>query len=305
MKRIIDGLKSKLAKTKNGFVAKIAETIKLRTKIDQDLLDDIEDILLEADIGVDVCSFIIEKLSDKIRLNRIQDPSRVMILLKEIIDNILDSDHDELFNAEIYSPYVMFFVGVNGVGKTTTIGKLAHQYVQQGKKVMMIAADTFRAAAIEQLSIWSQRSGAIIQKHQSGADPSAVIFDGLTSAINKKIDIVMIDTAGRLHNKVNLMNELAKMKRTIKKVIPSAPHKSILVIDSSTGQNAIIQAKIFDSITDIDCIALTKLDGTAKGGIVIGIKHELGIPVELIGLGEKIEDLQYFNSTDYIEALFE
>lgn len=306
MKKLIDTLRIRLAKTKNGFVAKIAEAVKLRTKIDKDLLLDIEDILIEADIGVSVSEYIISKLSDAIRVNRIEDPSKIMLLLSNIITSMLEQEKDPspFFESNGHSPYVIMFVGVNGVGKTTTIGKLAYRFTQSKKSVMLIAADTFRAAAIEQLTIWAERSGSTLHKHQAGADPSSVIFDGLNSAVNKKTDIVMIDTAGRLHNKVNLMNELSKMDRTIKKVLSAAPHRTILVVDASTGQNAISQAKVFNEIVHLDGIALTKLDGTAKGGIVIGINQELEVPVKLIGIGEKLDDLKDFNSEEFVEALF-
>lgn len=305
MKILVDKLKHKLAKTKNGFVAKIAETLKLRTKIDQNLLEDIEDILIESDIGLDVSETIIEKMSEEIRIRRIEDPAMIMDLLKEIISGILgESEQTESIYSSRRSPQVFLIVGVNGVGKTTTIGKLANNFRKEKKKVMMIAGDTFRAAAIEQLTIWSERAKAFIHKHQAGSDPSAVVYDGLNSAVNKKVDVVLIDTAGRLHNKVNLMNELSKINRTIKKIIPDAPHQTLLVLDASTGQNAITQAKIFNDIVAVDGIALTKLDGTAKGGIVISIKKELNIPVKLIGLGEGIDDLRDFDSEDFAEALF-
>lgn len=305
MKILVEKLRHKLAKTKNGFVAKIAETLKLRTKIDQDLIDDIEDILIESDIGVDVSEKIIERLSEAIRVQQIDDPYQIMGLLQGIISDILGKSNLEksLYSNE-HSPQVILIVGVNGVGKTTTIGKLANNFRKEKKKVMMIAGDTFRAAAIEQLTIWSERAKSIIHKHLAGSDPSAVIYDGLNSAKNKDVDVVLIDTAGRLHNKVNLMNELSKINRTIKKVIPDAPHETLLVLDASTGQNAISQAKIFNGIVTIDGIALTKLDGTAKGGIVIGIKEELDIPVKLIGLGEGIDDLKDFDSEDFAAALF-
>ncbi len=305
MKILVEKLRHKLAKTKNGFVAKIAETLKLRTKIDQDLIDDIEDILIESDIGVDVSEKIIERLSEAIRVQQIDDPYQIMGLLQGIISDILGKSNLEksLYSNE-HSPQVILIVGVNGVGKTTTIGKLANNFRKEKKKVMMIAGDTFRAAAIEQLTIWSERAKSIIHKHLAGSDPSAVIYDGLNSAKNRDVDVVLIDTAGRLHNKVNLMNELSKINRTIKKVIPDAPHETLLVLDASTGQNAISQAKIFNGIVTIDGIALTKLDGTAKGGIVIGIKEELDIPVKLIGLGEGIDDLKDFDSEDFAAALF-
>ncbi|MBW6515856.1 MAG: signal recognition particle-docking protein FtsY [Candidatus Cloacimonetes bacterium] len=307
MKSIIENLRLKLAKTRSGFVAKIAEAIHIRTKIDEDLMDELEEILIEADIGIDVSSYIIDKLREKIRIEKLTESSSVLSALREIIIDMLQKDYageNIALTMPDKLPYVLLFVGVNGVGKTTTIGKLANRYRNQGKSVMLVAGDTFRAAAIEQLEIWAERAGVTLLKQQSGSDPSAVIYDGLTSALNKKIDVVMIDTAGRFHNKVNLMNELSKMNRTIKKVMPEAPHETLLVVDASTGQNAISQTKLFNEVTQLTGLVLTKLDGTAKGGIVIGIKHQLDIPVKLIGVGEKIEDLRDFDSKEFVEALF-
>ena len=307
--KLVESLKKKLAKTKSSFVAKVAEAVNIRGKIDEDLMEDLEDILIQADIGLEVSSYLIEQLREKIRLERITNPDLVMIALQEIISKMMKADYateEDLFSLKKGSdPYVILFVGVNGVGKTTTIGKLAKQFRSNGLSVMMIAADTFRAAAIEQLTIWAERSDSLLQKQQSGSDPSAVIYDGLIAAANKKIDVVLIDTAGRLHNKVNLMNELFKMRRSIKKVIPAAPQQTLLVVDASTGQNAISQALLFNEISEISGLVLTKLDGTAKGGIVIGIKHHLQIPVKLIGVGEKVEDLRQFNSEEYVAALFQ
>ena len=307
MKNIIENLRLKLAKTRNGFIAKIAEAVNIRTRIDEDLMDELEEILIEADIGIDVSHYIIDQLRDKIRVNKLTESSSVLTAIKDIIIEMLEKDYSsyhQMLNISDSHPTVMLFVGVNGVGKTTTIGKLAKRFRNEGKSVMLIAGDTFRAAAIEQLEIWAERAGVLLLKQQSGSDPSAVIYDGLTSALNKKIDVVMIDTAGRFHNKINLMNELSKMTRTIKKVVPEAPHETLLVVDASTGQNAISQTKLFNEIAKLTGLVLTKLDGTAKGGIVIGIKHQLDVPVKLIGIGEKIEDLRDFDSKDFVEALF-
>lgn len=301
-------LKEKLAKTKSSFLGKLAEVIKLRGKVDEELMDDLEEMLLQSDVGVQTCCDIIEKLREEIRLNQITDPDDVQKHLEEIIRELLLKDYaTEINNLQIINakPFVILFAGVNGVGKTTTIGKLAKRFTGQGKSVLLIAADTFRAAAIEQLSIWADRAGASIMKQQQGADPSSVVYDGIISAVNKKIDIVMIDTAGRQHTKVNLMNELSKIVRTIKKIIPNGPHETLLVVDATTGQNAISQAEIFDKATNLSGLVLAKLDGTAKGGIVIGIKHQLNIPVKLIGVGESIADLRDFDINEFVNAIFE
>ncbi|MCB5230252.1 MAG: signal recognition particle-docking protein FtsY [Candidatus Cloacimonas sp.] len=306
MRRIVENLRVKLAKTRNGFVAKVAEALKLRQTVDEELMDELEEILIQSDVGFEVSEYIIDELRDKIRIDKITDTNNVMQALKEIVSKILQDEEETSIEAQKNqkSPQVWMIIGVNGVGKTTTIGKLAKRFKQEGKSVMLIAADTFRAAAIEQLEVWSERAGVILLKQQHGSDPSSVIYDGITSAVNRKIDIVLIDTAGRLHNKVNLMNELSKMKRTIQKVIPTAPDETFLVVDASTGQNAISQTKLFNEIAELTGIILTKLDGTAKGGIVISIKHQFSIPVRMIGVGEGIDDLQDFDSEAFAEALF-
>ncbi|MCD4820229.1 MAG: signal recognition particle-docking protein FtsY [Candidatus Cloacimonetes bacterium] len=298
----------KLAKTKKGFIGKIAEVLQLRGKIDDDLMDDLEEALLQADIGIDTSMYVMEKLKNEIRTQKIEDSQKIQFLIEDIIKKMMideyshQADHLKIANKK---PFIVLFIGVNGVGKTTTIGKLARRYKDEGKSVMVIAGDTFRAAAIEQLTIWAERSGASISKQQQGSDPSSVIYDGVMSAKNKNIDVVLIDTAGRQHTKVNLMNELSKIVRTIQKIVPDAPHESLLVIDSTTGQNALIQAEIFNKATNISGIILTKLDGTAKGGIVVGIKHQLNIPVKMIGVGEQQEDLRDFDAKEFIEAIFE
>ncbi|MBC8416130.1 MAG: signal recognition particle-docking protein FtsY [Candidatus Cloacimonetes bacterium] len=301
-------LKEKLAKTKSSFLGKLAEVIKLRGKVDEELMDDLEEILLQSDVGVQTSCDIIEKLREEIRLSQITNPGDVQKHLEEIIRELLlkdyatESNHLQVTNEK---PFIILFAGVNGVGKTTTIGKLAKRYTDMGKKVLMIAADTFRAAAIEQLSIWADRAGASIMKQQQGADPSSVVYDGIMSAVKKKFDIVMIDTAGRQHTKINLMNELSKIVRTIKKIIPDGPHETLLVVDATTGQNAISQAEIFNKAANLSGLVLAKLDGTAKGGIVIGIKHQLNIPVKLIGVGESLADLRDFDINEFVNAIFE
>jgi len=303
-----ESLKLKLAKTKNGFIGKIAEAIKIRGKVNEELLDDLEEILIQADIGIQTGVHIIEKLREEIHLNKISDKMQVQKTLEKIIKDILLKDYSQQENRlqiPEKRPFVILFVGVNGVGKTTTIGKLAKRFTKQGKSVLLIAGDTFRAAAVEQLSIWAERSDSQIVKQQQGADPSSVIFDGISSAVHKKIDIVLIDTAGRQHTKVNLMNELSKITRTVKKIVPDAPHETLLVVDSTTGQNALMQADLFDKAVKLSGLVLTKLDGTAKGGIVIGIKHQLNLPVKLIGVGEKTEDLRDFKVNEFVEAIFE
>ncbi|MCK4654026.1 MAG: signal recognition particle-docking protein FtsY [Candidatus Cloacimonetes bacterium] len=301
-------LREKLAKTKNGFIGKLAEIIKLRGTVDEELIEELEEILLQADVGVSTSSEIIKKLKEEIRLKKITKIEEIQKHLEEIIREILLADYSkesDYLKLTDKKPFVILFAGVNGVGKTTTIGKLAKRYIDMGKSVLVIAADTFRAAAIEQLTIWAERAGALVMKQQRGADPSAVVYDGVVSAVNKKIDVVMIDTAGRQHTKVNLMNELSKIVRTIRKIIPDAPHETLLVIDATTGQNAVSQAETFNEAIKLSGLVLAKLDGTAKGGIVIGIKHQLNIPVKLIGVGETNEDLRDFRVDEFVEAIFE
>ncbi len=302
----VESLDKKLRKTHTNLFDKISELLKLKGKVDEDLIDDLEDILIQADVGIETTTEIINKLRKKIRDDKISDTEKVHTALKDIIIDMMSAEYSQedskLKNPE-EKPFVILFIGVNGVGKTTTIAKLAERYRKQGKKVMMIAADTFRAAAIDQLTIWAERTGATISKQKEGADPSAVVFDGLKAAVSRKYDVVLIDTAGRQHTKANLMKELSKISRTIKKVVPSAPHEALLVVDATTGQNAIMQARIFNEATRITGLVLTKLDGTAKGGIVIGIKHQLNIPVKLIGVGEKSEDLRDFDIKEFVEAI--
>jgi fused signal recognition particle receptor len=304
----VTSLQEKLAKTKSGFLGKLAEIIKLRGKVNEDLMDDLEEMLLQADVGVKASIDIIEKLREEIRLNQINDSREIQKHLEEIMRELLLKDYSaeqDHFKITDHQPFIILFVGVNGVGKTTTIGKLAKRFTSMGKSVLLVAGDTFRAAAVEQVSIWADRAGASIVKQQQGADPSSVVYDGVMSAVNKKIDVVLIDTAGRQHTKVNLMNELSKIERTIQKIVPDGPHETLLVVDATTGQNAITQAETFNKATNLTGLVLTKLDGTAKGGIVIGIKHQLDIPVKLIGVGEKQEDLRDFDVNEFVDAIFE
>lgn len=302
-----DALQLKLTKTKSTFLGKIAEVLNLRGKVDEEMLEKLEETLIQADVGVQTSIDIIEDVREQIRLRKISEPKEVQKLLQETIKKLLLKEYShqaDHFQIGEQKPYVIFFAGVNGVGKTTTIGKLAKRYKDEGKKVMLIAADTFRAAASEQLTIWAERAGAAISKQQEGADPSSVVYDGLMAAKTRNYDLVLIDTAGRQHTKVNLMNELSKVERTIKKILPDAPHETLLVVDSTTGQNALTQAEMFNKATHISGLVLTKLDGTAKGGIVIGIKHQLNIPVKLIGVGEQQEDLRNFDAQEFVEAIF-
>ncbi|MCL2064858.1 MAG: signal recognition particle-docking protein FtsY [Candidatus Cloacimonetes bacterium] len=310
MLSIVKTLKEKLAKTRNSFVGKIAETLSLRVKVDESLMDDLEEILLQADIGPELSMHIIDELRETIRINSVTEPATVQEHLLGIISKKLVDDYEDqksffsLTSDSANCPKIILIVGVNGTGKTTSIGKIAKTFKKQNKTVLLVAADTFRAAAIEQLTIWAERSDIPIFKKEAGTDPSSVIFDGLNHAKAKNIDIVLIDTAGRQHNKVNLMNELSKIGRTIKKVIPEAPDETLLVLDSTTGQNAISQAHFFNEIIPISGVILTKFDGTAKGGIVIAIKNQLNIPVKLIGIGETIDDLKEFNVNEFADALF-
>jgi fused signal recognition particle receptor len=301
-------LDKKLAKTKKGLMGKISELLKFSSKIDDELLEELEEILLQADVGVQTTTEIISRLQERIRTEKIADPSTVKVVLEEIVRELMLSDYSDTdlnMEPEDKKPYIILFAGVNGVGKTTTIGKLAKKYTTAGKKVMLIAADTFRAAAIEQLTIWSERASAGIMKQQQGSDPSAVVYDGVSSAVHRKYDVVLIDTAGRQHTKVNLMNELNKITRTIQKIVPEGPHESMLVVDATTGQNALQQAEIFHKSVNLTGLVLTKLDGTAKGGIVLGIKHQLKIPVKMIGVGEGVNDLRKFDINAFVEAIFE
>ena len=299
---LFERLKQGLTKAKQGITDKIDDVLKSYTKVDEELLEELEEILITADVGVNTTMDIIDKLSDKIKENKITEPSGVKAELKNIIEEILTNENSTL-NVE-KSPTIILMVGVNGVGKTTTIGKLANRYKQEGKKILLAAGDTFRAAAIEQLEVWAGRSNVDIIKHQEGADPGAVVFDAIKAAKARKVDLLICDTAGRLHNKANLMNELGKVFKIVDREFPEANKEVLLVVDATTGQNAVVQAKTFKDVADITGIVLTKLDGTAKGGVVLAVKSEVDVPVKLIGVGEKVEDLQDFDAKAFSEALF-
>lgn len=294
-------LKEGLTKTRDGLSNKVGEILNLAVTIDEDLYDELEEILITADIGVETTLKIIDKLKLKVKEDKIKDPVNIKPCLKEILIEMLGKDQDI---TEVKAPKVMLIIGVNGVGKTTSIGKIANNLKSQGNKVLIAAADTFRAAAIEQLEVWSNRSGVDMIKHQEGADPAAVVFDAVQAAKARNVDVLICDTAGRLHNKKNLMNELGKINRIIEREFSNGINETLLVVDATTGQNGVQQAKQFKEICKIDGIILTKLDGTAKGGVVISIKDTLGIPVKYIGVGEGIEDLQEFNAQEFVEALF-
>jgi fused signal recognition particle receptor len=296
-----------LEKTKQSFFSKITRAILGKSKVDDEVLDNLEEVLISSDVGVATTLKIIERIQKRVDRDKVLNAEELNTVLKEEITGLLvDSNISLEQNKELNpnEPYVIMVVGVNGVGKTTTIGKLAHQFKTSGKKVILGAADTFRAAAVDQLIIWSQRVGVDIVQQGMNADPASVAFDTLQSAKANGSDVVIIDTAGRLHNKVNLMNELSKIKRVMTKVFPNAPHEILLVLDGSTGQNAYEQAKQFAQATEINALAITKLDGTAKGGVVIGISDQMQIPVKYIGVGEKMEDLQMFDKQAFVEALF-
>lgn len=297
-----------LEKTKQSVFDKLARAVAGKSKVDDDVLDNLEEVLITSDVGVETTLKIIERIEARVARDKYVSTSELNTILREEIakllaeNNNIDSDNWDLPTDHI--PYVILVVGVNGVGKTTTIGKLAYQFKKAGKKVYLGAADTFRAAAVEQILIWGERVGVPVVKQQMGADPASVAFDTLSSAKANGADVVIIDTAGRLHNKVGLMNELKKIKEVMKKVLPEAPDEVLLVLDGSTGQNAFEQARQFSSVTSITALAITKLDGTAKGGVVVGISDQLKVPVKYIGLGEKMEDLQLFNRKEYVDSLF-
>jgi len=297
-----------LEKTRESVFSKISKAVIGKSKVDDEVLDNLEEILISADVGVDTTIRIIERIEARVAKDKYLGTAELNQLLKEEITGLLSEHDDKDFYGFDFpkrdAPYVIMVVGVNGVGKTTTIGKLAWQFKQAGKNVLLGASDTFRAAAVNQLIIWSERAGVPIVAQGQDADPASVAFDTLRSAVAKNVDVVIIDTAGRLHNKVNLMNELGKIKRVMQKVIPDAPHEVLLVLDASTGQNAMEQAKQFTAVTEVTALALTKLDGTAKGGVVIGISDQLKVPVKYIGVGEKMEDLQLFDKGEFVDSLF-
>lgn len=297
-----------LEKTKESVFSKLARVVVGKSKVDDEVLDNLEEVLITSDVGVQTTVKIIERIEERVANDKFLGTSELNKILREEISELLSENNSEdLSDFSIpvnKTPYVIMVVGVNGVGKTTTIGKLAYQLKKKGLKVVLGAADTFRAAAIEQLEIWSQRVDVPIIKQKMGSDPASVAFDTLQSATNHGADVVIIDTAGRLHNKVNLMNELGKVRKVMQKIVPDAPHEVLLVLDASTGQNAIEQAKQFTLATEVNALALTKLDGTAKGGVVIGVSDQFKIPVKYIGVGEGIEDLQVFNKVEFVDSLF-
>ena len=296
-----------LEKTKKGFLERISKAIIGKTSVDDEVLDQLEEELIGADVGVDTTLALIEKLQERVKKEKYLSTSELNGLLhEEIVSLLVDAPSNQLgfIPPADKKPYVILVVGVNGVGKTTTIGKLAHHYKEAGNTVVMGAADTFRAAAADQLTIWSERVGVAIVKQNHGADPSAVAFDTIQSAMAKNADVVLIDTAGRLHNKLHLMDELNKIKRVIEKQLPGAPHEVLLVLDGSTGQNALEQAKQFMAVTNVNALAITKLDGTAKGGVVLSIAHQCKIPVKYIGVGEQIKDLLLFDKDEFVDSLF-
>ena len=297
-----------LSKTKENVFTKITKAIAGKSKVDDDVLDNLEEVLITSDVGVETTLKIIDRIEKRVARDKYVTTSELTAILRDEIANLLmennTQDGDGFTLPEDKKPYVVMVVGVNGVGKTTTIGKLAYQFKKAGKSVYLGAADTFRAAAVEQLVIWSERVGVPIVKQKMGSDPASVAFDTLSSAKANNADVVIIDTAGRLHNKINLMNELTKIKNVMKKVIPDAPHEILLVLDGSTGQNAFEQAKQFTAATEVNALAVTKLDGTAKGGVVIGISDQFRIPVKYIGLGEGMEDMQVFRKREFVNSLF-
>jgi fused signal recognition particle receptor len=297
-----------LEKSKSSFFEKLGKAVAGKSKVDDSVLDNLEEVLVTSDVGVETTLKIIDRIEARVAKDKYLGTEELNLILREEIAGLLseiNSGNDlELSVASNHKPYVIMVVGVNGAGKTTTIGKLAHQFKKQGHKVVLGAADTFRAAAIDQLQVWAERVEVPIVKQNMGSDPASVAFDTLESAVSNQADVVIIDTAGRLHNKVNLMNELTKIKRVMHKVVPNAPHEILLVLDGSTGQNAFEQAKQFTAATEVNALAVTKLDGTAKGGVVIGISDQFQVPVKYIGVGEGIEDLQVFNKMEFIDSFF-
>lgn len=297
-----------LEKTKEGFFSKISKAIAGKSSVDEEVLDNLEDALISSDVGAETTFAIIDKITERVKRDKYLGTSELNSLMHQEMASLLVDAPDSIasdFNLSgMPKPYVLLVVGVNGVGKTTTIGKLAHQFKLAGKSVLLGAADTFRAAAVDQLTIWSERVGVPIVKQAMGSDPASVAFDAVQSGIARGSDIVIIDTAGRLHNKVHLMEELSKIKRVIKRLTPEAPHEVLLVLDGSTGQNALEQAKQFTAATEVTGLAITKLDGTAKGGVVIGISHQMNIPVRYVGVGEKMTDLLVFNKKEFVSSLF-
>ena len=298
----LDKLKAGLSKTKNAIFGQINDVLKAFVKVDEDLLDELEELLITSDVGVGATEEIIERLRDEIKEGRLKEKDQVISTLKNILSDMIGEGAPLDLST---NPSVILVIGVNGAGKTTSIGKISNRLIQSGKKVVVAAADTFRAAAIDQLGVWCERSGAEIVKQSEGSDPAAVVFDAISYAKKREADVLIIDTAGRLHNKKNLMNELEKINRIIDRELPDAARENLLVLDATTGQNAILQAKEFRNAANITGLVLNKLDGTAKGGIIISIKQELQIPVKFVGVGEKIDDMQEFDSAEFVSALFE
>lgn len=302
---VTEKFKEGLTKTRDNFSGKVNDLVARYRKVDEDFFEELEEILIGADVGFDTVMELIDELKMEVKRKNIQDPEAVQAVISEKLVEIYKGDEDEVNTIQIQNGLtVILFVGVNGVGKTTTIGKLAHKYKSEGKKVLLAAGDTFRAGAIEQLEVWGERVGVEVIKQSAGSDPAAVMYDAVQAAKSRSADILLCDTAGRLQNKVNLMKELEKVKRVIEREIPGAPHEVLLVLDATTGQNAMVQAKTFKEATDVSGIVLTKLDGTAKGGIVLAIRNELQIPVKFVGLGEKMDDLQQFDAEQYVYGLF-
>ncbi|GAE33923.1 signal recognition particle-docking protein FtsY [Halalkalibacter akibai] len=302
---VTDKFKEGLEKTRDSFVGKMNELVYKYRKVDEDFFEELEELLISSDVGVTTVMELIDQLKDEVRLRNIKDTKEIQPVISEKLAELLEKEGDDIgLNLQEDGMTVILVVGVNGVGKTTSIGKLAYHLKQQGKSVMLAAGDTFRAGAIEQLEVWGDRVGVDVIKQQEGSDPAAVMYDALKAAKSRSIDVLLCDTAGRLQNKVNLMNELEKVKRVIEREVPGAPHEVLLVLDATTGQNAMSQAKTFGQSTDVSGIVLTKLDGTAKGGIVLAIRHELDIPVKFVGLGEKMDDLQEFDAEQFVYGLF-
>ena len=304
-----ESLQQGLQKTRDGFFSKITKAIAGKSTVDEEVLDDLEDALVSADVGIETTVKIIEQIEKRVAKDKYLNTTELNKILKEEVQNILvtapqDNSYENYELPAGHKPHIILVVGVNGVGKTTTIGKLAHNFKLAGKSVLLGSADTFRAAAVDQLTIWSERAGVPIVKKEMGSDPAAVAFDTVNSGVSKNVDVIIIDTAGRLHNKAHLMDELTKIKRVIQKVIPEAPHEVMLVLDGSTGQNALEQAKHFTAATDVTALTITKLDGTAKGGVVLAIANQFKIPVKFIGVGEKAEDLLVFDKQDFVDSLF-
>lgn len=302
---VTEKFKSGLEKTRDSFVGKMNELVARYRSVDEDFFEELEEILISSDVGVSTVMDLIDELKDEVRLRNIKDTREIQPVISEKLAELLQKDEEDAsLNIQASGMTILLFVGVNGVGKTTTIGKMAHMFKDEGKKVLLAAGDTFRAGAIEQLEVWGERVGVDVIKQQAGSDPAAVMYDAIQAAKSRNVDVLLCDTAGRLQNKVNLMKELEKVKRVIEKEVPNAPHEVLLVLDATTGQNAMSQAKQFKEATDVSGIVLTKLDGTAKGGIVLAIRHELDIPVKFIGLGEKMDDLQPFDAEQFVYGLF-